>query len=40
MYMSLESIELLTDDFKIYSEGLLDALKRDKLVEAKATFQI
>jgi hypothetical protein len=33
--MSLESKELLTDDFKIYSEGLLNALKHDKLVEAR-----
>lgn len=33
--MSLESKELLTDDFKIYSEGLLNALKQDKLVEAR-----
>jgi hypothetical protein len=33
--VSLESKELLTDDFKIYSEGLLNALKHDKLVEAR-----
>jgi uncharacterized phage infection (PIP) family protein YhgE len=33
--MSLESKELLTDDLKIYSEGLLTALKQDKLVEAR-----
>ena len=33
--MSLESKELLTDDLKIYTEGLLTALKQDKLVEAR-----
>jgi hypothetical protein len=33
--MSLESRELMTDDFEIYSEGSLNALKHDKLVEAR-----
>ena len=33
--MSLESKDLLTDDLKIYSEGLLTALKQDKLAESR-----
>ena len=33
--MSLESRQLLIDDLKIYSEGLVNALKQDKLREAK-----
>lgn len=33
--MSLESRHLLIDDLKIYSEGLVNALKQDKLREAK-----
>lgn len=33
--MSLESKELLIDDLKIYTEGMVTALKQDKLVEAK-----
>jgi hypothetical protein len=30
-----ESRELMTDDLKLYSEGLITALKQDKLVEAR-----
>lgn len=33
--MALESRELLIDDVKIYSTGLINALKQDKLVEAR-----
>lgn len=33
--MSLESRQLLIDDLRIYSEGLVNALKQDKLREAK-----
>lgn len=33
--MSLESRQLLIDDLKIYSEGLVNALKQDKLREAR-----
>jgi hypothetical protein len=33
--MALESRELLVDDLKIYSSGLINALKQDKLVEAR-----
>lgn len=33
--MALESRELLIDDLKIYSSGLINALKQDKLVEAR-----
>lgn len=33
--MALESRELLTDDVKIYSNGLITALKQDKLIEAR-----
>ena len=33
--MTLESRELLIDDFKTYSDGLVIALKHDKLVEAR-----
>lgn len=33
--MSLESKELIQDDYKIRSDGLLNALKQDKLVEAR-----
>ena len=33
--MSLESKEILIDDLKIYSNGLITALKQDKLIEAR-----
>ena len=33
--MSLESRQLLIDDWKIYSDGLVNALKQDKLREAR-----
>ena len=33
--MSLESKEILIDDLKIYSNGLVTALKQDKLVDAR-----
>jgi hypothetical protein len=33
--MALESRELLIDDVKIYSNGLINALKQDKFVEAR-----
>jgi hypothetical protein len=34
--MSLESKELLHDDFKLRSDGLLNALRQDKLGEARS----
>lgn len=33
--MALESRELLIDDLKIYSNGLINALRQDRLVEAR-----
>ena len=33
--MALESRELLVDDLKIYSNGLINALRQDRLVEAR-----